>query len=166
VFPEGIQASIDSSDFERLVFQRAYTHGLNGVMQFLHLNGHITDAKEYSREASKLNGADFSHKTTTAIQTLTPSQRNGHEILATAVAFDKSEREMDLKTDAVKTGAQGGSDEKAMGGAMLDRMLVVAGRFAPADPSVPSDLGAEEHLDDSQFLATLAEVRREVQLTT
>jgi hypothetical protein len=164
VFPEGIQASIDSSDFERLIFQRAYTHGMPGVLQFLHLTGSITDPKEYSREVSKLNGADFSHKTTTAIQTLAPSQRNGHEILATAVAFDKSEKELELKHATANQVPVGGGKDAS--GKLLECLTVVAGDLAPADPSVPLDLGAEEHLDDSKFLGTLAVVRREAQLTS
>ena len=164
VFPEGIQASIDSSDFERLVLQRAYTHGLQGVLSFLHLTGHIADAKQYARDASVANTADLAHKTTTTIQSVTPGSRNAPEILTIAVGVDKAERELELKSKASEP--EGTDTTKAAGKQLLDRMTVLAQCFLPADPSVPCDLGAEERLDDTNFQASLAKVLlEEVQLT-
>jgi hypothetical protein len=164
VFPEGIQAAIDPSDFERLLFQRAYTHGLEGVLKFLHLSGHVIDPKTYARELSQRNGADLIHKTTTTIQSLTPTQRNGHEVLATAVTADKAEREMELKkaTAEKEDPAAHGSDAPAK---LMESMAVVAKGFAVADPTVSYGEGAEERLDDSKFHAALTQALQEVQLT-
>lgn len=164
VFPEGIQASIDSSDFERLVLQRAYTHGLQGVLSFLHLTGHIADPKQYARDTAVTNTADLVHKTMTTIQSVTPGSRNAPEILAVAVAVDKTEREMDLKQKAQEP--QGTDDEKAMGKQIMGRLAIIGQGFLPADPSVPCDLGAEERLDDTPFQDALAKILlEEVQLT-
>lgn len=162
IFPRGIQVEAAPLDFERLLFQRAYAHGIEGVLDYLHLAGHISEPKEYSKRQNSRNVADLTHKTTSGIQIMKYTQGSTPELIQTAAATDKNDRELELKEGEAK------KKDQAKDGDIADRMmkgLTTAGeRFQPLDPTVPCEEGAEERLDDTDFRKALATAKAEVNL--
>jgi hypothetical protein len=159
IFPSGVQSEISSYDFERLILRQAYTHGIQGVLEYLHLSGAILEPKKYAKTLNERNIADIAHKTATGIPTMTLTSKSGPELIAVAMNVDKADKELELKKKDSEDPSEGSPAEKML----LDGLTAAMGGpkgFQVQDPRVSSE-SAEEHLNDDAFKAALEVVSKE-----
>lgn len=161
LFATGIHREAATDDFERLVFHRAFVHGLEGVMDYLYLTGHIVDPRGYAKVINGRNVADIASKSTTGIQTAAYRGDTAIETLRTSFAADKVDRELELKERESDVGRGSPGEERILKSIVgLDK-----GEFTPLDPRVPLlDAGPEERRNSDVFTVALKQALKESNL--
>lgn len=158
IFSNGIQAEIAILDFERLVLRQAYVHGIQGVLDYLHLTGVLTDPKAHAKKVNERNIAEIAQKTTTGIITMPLTRGTAPELLHVAMGVDKAEKEIQLKDRADRR-----EDGDPLAKVVLDRFQGALKGFQIADPKVPSEDGAEERYDDTPYQQAVTTMAKELE---
>lgn len=161
IFSGGIQAEVAVLDFEQLLLRQAYLHGIQGVLDYLHLTGVLTDPKAFVKKVNERNIVELAQKTATGIVTMPLTRGTAPELLHVAMGVDKAEKELQLKDRAAK---QGEGDPLAK--ILLERVQNAFTGFQIADPKVPSEEGAEERYSDDSLKQAVATITKELQGST
>jgi len=157
IFSSGFQAEVDVLDFERLLLRQAYTFGIKGVLEYLHLSGAIADSKAYAKGVNERNMAEIALKTATGIVTMPLTRHTGPELLHVAVGADKNEREIAIKDRDDKR-----DNGDPLAKTLLDRVQGAFEGFQMADPKVPSE-EAEERYSDASFKQAVSTITKELE---
>lgn len=161
IFASGFQAEIAVLDFERLLLRQAYVHGIQGVLDYLHLSGALADPKTFAKKINERNIAEVAQKTATGIVTMPLTKHTAPELLHVAMGVDKAEKEIELKD---RTDKRQGGDPLAK--VFLERIQGALEGFQIADPRVPSDEGADERYNSAAYKEAYATVTKELEGST
>lgn len=161
IFASGFQAEIAVLDFERLILRQAYTHGIQGVLDYLHLAGVIADPKAFAKKINERNLAEIAQKTSTGIVTMPLTRGTAPELLHVAVGVDKAEKEIQLKDRSAQR-----EEGDPLAKVLLERVQDAFEGFQIADPKVPSEEGAEERFDDEPYRQAVLATTKELEGAT
>lgn len=154
LFPDGVQATIHARDFEHLVFYMAYVHGLEGLEDFLHLRGPVTDQRAYVRRIVDRNAVDLAHKTAVSIRALEPTQKTSPEIVSASLASERLER-LEMR-DAAKTAAH--SSDRSPERLLFEGIQSVIKNLSVANPLEHREEQAEEPIAARDFPVTFSKI--------
>lgn len=158
IFANGFQAEIAVLDFERLLLRQAYVHGIQGVLDHLHLSGAIADPKAFAKKVNERNIAEVAQKTATGVVTMPLTKHTAPELLHVAMGVDKAEKEIELKDRTDKR-----EEGDPLAKVILERVQGALQGFQIADPKVPSEEGAEERYDSKAYNEAYATITKELQ---
>jgi hypothetical protein len=156
VFGESVTGGTHVSDFERLCLLAVYKHGLDGLRRLLFIDDDRAAFVENMRDQLRV---DFAAKANLALATMPLNSHTMPELLTGHRDWEKTERELQLKTDHSKDRNRADADDD-----LKDSVMSALGavRFQVFDSEVDSSSTVqEERHSDQAFVQALQAVLRE-----